>query len=199
MDRARASWSQGRVWLAICGLGLQAVWIIVLLLLVSSRMLDEAGLEVSAGFLEGEVTACPLVMELGLCPLVGKIVPWGVSRGGWVLRKSLGSLSDVGWTYVPVQLVVWPEASQHWCLQAVGWGQVLVLMRQDGSHQSQCWQSRMFSNMSETSVCFPRISWSSPPSLQETIQDQQVGLAQASIRLLLCPGSQCMWDFVCAL
>ena len=82
MDRARASWSQGRVWLAIYGLGLQAVWIIVLLLLVSSRMLDEAGLEVSAGFLEGEVTACPLVMELGLCPLVGKIVPWGVSRGG---------------------------------------------------------------------------------------------------------------------
>lgn len=45
-------------------------------------MLDEAGLEVSADFLEGEVTACPLVMELGLCPLVGKIMPWGVSRGG---------------------------------------------------------------------------------------------------------------------
>ena len=25
VDRARASWSQGRVWLAICGLGLQDV------------------------------------------------------------------------------------------------------------------------------------------------------------------------------
>lgn len=45
-------------------------------------MLDEAGLGVSVGFLEGEVTACPLVMELDLCPQVGKIVPWGVSRGG---------------------------------------------------------------------------------------------------------------------
>ena len=45
-------------------------------------MLDEAGLGVSAGFLEGEVTACLLVMELGLCPQVGKIVPWGVSRDG---------------------------------------------------------------------------------------------------------------------
>jgi len=45
-------------------------------------MLIEAGLEISAGFLEGEVTACPLVIELGLCPEVGKIVPWGVSRGG---------------------------------------------------------------------------------------------------------------------
>ena len=108
-------------------------------------MLVEAGLEVSAGFLEGEVTACPLVIELGLWPLVGKTVPWEVSRGGWVLKKSLGSLSDVGWTYVPIQLVVWPEASQHWCLQAVGWGQVLVLMSQDAHcHQSQCWQSRMF-------------------------------------------------------
>ena len=29
-------------------------------------LLVEAGLEVSAGFLEGEVTACPLVIELGL-------------------------------------------------------------------------------------------------------------------------------------
>ena len=45
----------------------------------------------------------------------------------------------------------------------------------------------MFSNMSETIVCFPRVSCSSPPFLQETVQDQQVGLAQASIRLLLLP------------
>ena len=58
------------------------LWDHSFLVLVSSPMLDEAGLGVSAGFLEGEVTACPLVMELDLCPQVGKIVPWGVSRGG---------------------------------------------------------------------------------------------------------------------
>ena len=82
--------------------------------------MDEAGLEASAGFLEGEVSACPLAVELGLGPLVGRTVSRGVSRGGFGLRKSLGNLSDVGWGCVPAQLVVWPEASQHWRLQAVG-------------------------------------------------------------------------------
>ena len=42
-----------------------------------------------------------------------------------VLRKTLSSLSADGWGCVPALLVVWPEASQHWSLQAVGWGQVL--------------------------------------------------------------------------
>ena len=62
--------------------------------------------------------------ELGLGPLVGR----AMSRGGCELRKSLGSLSADGWGCVPTQLVVWLELSQHWYLQAVGWGQVLVLM-----------------------------------------------------------------------
>ena len=51
----------------------------------------------------------------GSCPLVGKAM----------LRKTLNSLSADGWGCVPARLVVWPEASQHWSLQAVGWGQVL--------------------------------------------------------------------------
>ena len=61
-------------------------------------------------------------VELGLGPLVGKALSGGVSRGGCGLRKTLGSLSAYGWGCVPTQLVVWPAASQHWCLQTIGWG-----------------------------------------------------------------------------
>ena len=33
---------------------------------------------------------------------------------------TLGSLSSDGWGCVPILVVVWPEASQHWSLQVVG-------------------------------------------------------------------------------
>ena len=46
--------------------------------------------------------------------------------GSRVLRKTLSCLFVDGWGCVPTLLVVWPEASQHWSLQAVGRGQVLV-------------------------------------------------------------------------
>ena len=49
-----------------------------------------------------------------------------MSRGDCGLRKSSGSLSTDEWACVPTQLVVWPETSQHQCLPAVGWGQVLA-------------------------------------------------------------------------
>ena len=65
----------------------------------------------------------PWWVELGLGPLVGKAMSRGMSRGSCGLRKSLGSLSTDGWGCVPTQFVVWPEAFQHWSLQAVGWGQ----------------------------------------------------------------------------
>ena len=42
------------------------------------------------------------------------------------LRKTLSSLSADGWGCVPALFIVSPEASKHWSLQAVGWGQVLV-------------------------------------------------------------------------
>ena len=67
-------------------------------------------------------------VELGLGPLVGRVMSRGLSRGGCGLRKSLGSLS--GWDCVPALFVVWFEESQRWSLQAVGWGQVLALMTQ---------------------------------------------------------------------
>ena len=65
-------------------------------------------------------------VELGLVPLVGRAMSRGMFRGSLELRKTLGSLSADGWGCVHLLLVVWPEASQHWSLQAVGWGQVLV-------------------------------------------------------------------------
>ena len=42
------------------------------------------------------------------------------------LKKSLGRLSADRWGCVPTQFIVWPEASQRWSLQAVGWGLVVV-------------------------------------------------------------------------
>ena len=43
-----------------------------------------------------------------------------MSRGSCGLRKSLGSVFADGQGCVPTLLVVWPEASQHWILQATG-------------------------------------------------------------------------------
>ena len=63
-------------------------------------------------------------MELSLVPLVGRAVLWGGSRGGSVPRKTWGSLSVDGWVCVPTLLIFWPGASQSWCLQGVGWGQI---------------------------------------------------------------------------
>ena len=101
--RALASWSQGSVW-PVFGTHSAGCRTVVFLLLVSA----------------------PLVGGTGLCPLVGRAMSRGVSRGGCGLRESIGSLSADGWGCIPTQFVVWPEVSQHWSLQVVGWGQVLL-------------------------------------------------------------------------
>ena len=67
-----------------------------------------------------------LWVELGLVHLVGRAKSWGMFRGSSGLWMTLCRLSADGWCCVPTLLVVWPEASQHWSLQAVGWGQVSV-------------------------------------------------------------------------
>ena len=66
-----------------------------------------------------------MVLDLG--PLVSIAMSKGLSRGGSRCRKILGSLSVNEWDCIPVPLVVWLKAFQHWSLQAVGWGQVLML------------------------------------------------------------------------
>ena len=58
--------------------------------------------------------------KLDLVPLIDR----DVFRGGCGLRTTLGSLSTDRWG--STLLVVWPEVSQHWSLQAVRWGQLSV-------------------------------------------------------------------------
>lgn len=70
--------------------------------------------------------ACPLVGGVGLVPLVGRAMSRGVFGDGCGLKKTLGSLSADEQGCVPTPLVVWPEPSQHWSLQVVGWGQISV-------------------------------------------------------------------------
>ena len=56
----------------------------------------------------------------------------GVFRGSCGLKKTLGSLFADGCGCIPTFLAVWPDVSQHWSLQAVGWGKVSV---------PKCWPS----------------------------------------------------------
>ena len=49
------------------------------------------------------------------------------------------------------------------------------------------WASRKLLNMAAASAYVPKVSGSHPPSLWETLQDWQLGLAQAFIKLLFMP------------
>ena len=136
----------------------------------------------------GETDAGPLVVELDLDPLVCMAMSSGVSRDGCGLTMTLGSLSADGWGCVPTLLVVWAEASQHWSLQTVGWGQVSVPRRH---HVERAHAKEYSLGASTTRVLAPAMGHSQPPPPQETLQDPQVGLSQAHVESLLCPGSQC--------
>ena len=59
-------------------------------------------------------------VELGLVFLVGRAVSRGVFWGVYELSTTVGSLSAHGWVCVPVLLVVWPEAFQHWSYRLLG-------------------------------------------------------------------------------
>jgi len=147
--------------------------------------------------------ACPLVGGAGSCPLVGMAVlkdGISVSRGDCGVRKSLSSLSADRWGCVPPLWLVWPEVSHHCSLQAIGWGWVLVLMT-----QARCLCSIRVPvddildiSATDTSVHVPRVSYRWPPLPQESLRDHQAGLVQVPSHCF-CPGSQCMWDLVCAL
>lgn len=54
-------------------------------------------------------------IDLDFDPLVSYAMSRAMSRGSCGLRKSLGSLSALGWDYIPTQLAVWPEVSQLCC------------------------------------------------------------------------------------
>ena len=67
-----------------------------------------------------------MVLDLG--SRVSMAISKGLSRSGSGYRKFLGSLSINEWDCISALLVVWLEASQHWSLRALGWGQVLALI-----------------------------------------------------------------------
>ena len=115
-----------------------------------------------------------------------------VFRGGFGLRMTLGGLSADELGYIPTLRVVWPEVSQHWSLQAVGWGQLLVtklwslgeLMPMITPWGIHCQYSFPHSESQSISAC--------PAN-----QDPQGHLALIPIDSLLCPGSQWTWNLVC--
>ena len=50
-------------------------------------------------------------VELSLVPLMGRAASGGIFWGVCELSTTLSRLSADGWGYVPVLVVVWPEAS----------------------------------------------------------------------------------------
>ena len=110
------SWSQGRLWSAFADL-FHRLPVGSILASGVCPLVGEAGLRCCAGFVEGGASGWNWVLALwwagpclGACPeaAVGSLV-FRQPVSWWVgLRSCL--------------LVVWYEASQHWSLQAVGWG-----------------------------------------------------------------------------
>ena len=108
----------------------------------------------------GGSNAWPLIGRTGTWPSVSSAVSRVMSR-----QEVLGSLSAEWWACVPTHFAVWPEESQHWSLQMLS--------------RARSWCQ----NVSRA----PRVGCRGPLFLLKTIWDQQVGLAQAPVRLLLLP------------
>ena len=93
---------------------------------------------------------------------------------------------------VSALLVVWSEASQHWSLQAIGWGQVLVRKWQPmpvNSQQNLCCQCPCFHSEPQ----LPLMSTGHPPILNGNSD-----LVSYELTALF-PGSWWVWDPVCIL
>ena len=110
-------------------------------------------------------------VERGLVTLMDRAMLRGVFIGSCWLRMTSGSLSADGWGCVPT------------FLQAVGWDQISVPKWQPPGE---------FMQMSiPQRICLQCPCLRSKPQLTAAfLENSQVGLAQASIGSLLCPGSQ---------
>ena len=95
------------------------------------------------------------------------------------LSKTLICLTADGWGWVPSFLVVWPVATQQWSLPGLFAGANGRIW--EGSHQG------VLLRISAASVLVPAVSHSHPPPLQETLQQEQVGLVQSTLGSLLLP------------
>ena len=60
--------------------------------------------------------------DLDLVPLVSNGMSRTVFRASYGISRTLGNLSANWWGCISTLLVVLPEASQYWSLQAVRWG-----------------------------------------------------------------------------
>ena len=118
-------------------------------------------------------------MELNLVPLVGRAVTKVVFTRQLCAQKDFKQPACSWVSCVLILLVVWPEVSQHQSLQAFGWAR-------------SWWQPRR-ARTDELSpallppVSVPTVSPNRPCLPQETLQDQQEGLAQALRKALLWP------------
>ena len=136
-------------------------------------LVGEAGWEACAGFLERGVGACPLVgwngswFSCGQGHVKGRIC-W------WLWAQEVFRQPVCWWVWLCSHSIVWPEKTQHWSLQAVAWGQVLVPETPNKIFYSCRWT---LPSMSTTNFYDPGESqgFSLPP--WETLPDQQVVLA----------------------
>ena len=117
----------------------------------------------------------------------------GIFRGGCSLQKTM---QPVCWWVgcVPTLLVFWTDASQHWSLQAIGWGQASVPKCQP---QGEVMPMNIPCGLCQQCPC-SLSELQLPPASQETLQDQQEHLSQAPKDSLLFSGSWSMWKLVYA-
>lgn len=141
-------------------------------------LVGKAGLEASVGILVGGADACPLVGGSWFLALwLARLCLRCVQRWLWALW-SLGSLSADGWGFVFPSCLAWGVPA----LVPTGFWVGPSLC----SNATTCQLPALFLWLSVpqcgcTSVCVPRVNCCSLPttsSLVETLQDQQVGLAE---------------------
>ena len=116
---------------------------------------------------------CPPVGDVLCIPAVNSPLVTQGSGASWSQGNVWPAFADSVYRL----LIVWPEVSQHWSLQAVGWGQVLVL-----TIQARCQPPGEFMQITtiDISATVPvPTGWATATPLppQETLQDHQVDLA----------------------
>ena len=114
--------------------------------------------------------------------------------GSCMLRKNLSTFSTNAWGCVFTVLVFWSKVYLHWNLQVVGWGQFLW---ENGSLSEGSCQWAL-PRTTAASVFFPAVGPSCSLLPQETLQFQQVDLAQALLRSLVFSLGPSAFETLCA-
>ena len=112
--------------------------------------------------------------------------------GAYPLVSGAGSCSSGVCTTL---LIVWPEASQHWSLRAIGWGQVLASQWQPLGQLTPVSTLQYFFHQCSCPGREPQ----SYPTPQETLLDKQVDLALSPVKSLLLALGPGLCEILCAL